>query len=369
MKKQKSSINDVAKSAGVSIATVSHVINGTRFVSDETAQRVKKEISNLNYMPSAIARGLASKESKIIGAVFSDISNPFFTSVYKGLECILTAQGYEVILANTGELSINQEIVLRTMFSRQIDGLIIAPTGGNSELLHQIIRMGIPVVMIDRSAPVKNVSLVELDNVSASYLATAHLIEDGHKKIGIVLGLPDVSTTTTRLEGYSIALNEFQIPHNPEFVAEGQSSMETGYRSVRSLMELSDPPTAIFTMNNMMTAGALHAFRDLGLRCPIDVGLVGFDDHDWGDIFTPPLTVIRQPTYEMGIRAAKILINNMKNGRKTHVRLDGELVIRGSCSVDCQKHFLENIPRLFDPLEGNNQTTPANEKRSSGSNT
>lgn len=343
MKKQKPSIMDVARIAGVSTATVSHVINGTRYVSEETTKKVKDAIDYLEYLPSAAARGLAGKSSKIIGIVFSDISNPFFTSLYMGLESVLTAEGYELVLANTGELDANQEKVLRTMLSRQIDGLIIAPTGRESMMLDHLIHVGIPVVLIDRDAPVDNVSLVDLDNASAASKATSHLIADGHQKIGIILGLPEVNTTKKRLEGYQRALQESNIPFRPEYVIDGQSKIEGGYQGVKRLMALSDPPTAIFSINNLMTSGALHAFRELGLNCPKDVGLVGFDDHDWGNIFTPPLTVVRQPTYEMGVRAAKMLINNTKKLHVSHERLEGELVVRGSCSENCQQLFLESI--------------------------
>ncbi|HZW02813.1 MAG TPA: LacI family DNA-binding transcriptional regulator [Anaerolineaceae bacterium] len=347
MRKQKPSISDVAEAAGVSIATVSHVINDTRYVSEEVTEKVKRAIAELGYMPSALARGLAGKETKIIGAVFSDIANPFFTSLYSGLESVLTAEGYEVILANTGELDSNQELTLRTMLSRQIDGLVIAPTGRKSKMLAHLIELGIPVVLIDRSAPVKNASLVDIDNVLLAYQATAHLIQDGYERIGIIMGLPDVSTTKTRLEGYQKALQEFHLPFREEYLVFGQSSIEGGYRGVKQLFALPEPPKAIFTLNNLMTSGALHAFRELGIHCPQDVGLIGFDDHDWGDILTPPLTVVRQPTFEMGLRAAKALIASLKGTPPVHERLEGNLIVRGSCSAKCQARYFENMPAVY----------------------
>lgn len=346
MKKQKPSITDVAEFAGVSIATVSHVINETRYVSEEVTDKVKEAITSLGYMPSSIARGLASKETKIIGVIFSDISNPFFTSLYRGLESILSPEGYELILANTGELDNNQEKTLRTMISRQIDGLIIAPTGRDSRMLNYLAESGIPIVLIDRDAPVKGVSIVEVDNITASYQATKHLIEDGNRRIGIVIGLPDVSTTQTRLEGYKKALADFNIPFRDEYVINGLSKIAGGYNGVKQLMQHEQPAEAIIVTNNLMTIGALHAFRELGLNCPKDVGLIGFDDHDWGDLNTPPLTVIQQPTIELGIKAAKILINNTKSIQITHEKLDCNLLIRGSCSQGCLQNYLK-IPPIF----------------------
>jgi DNA-binding LacI/PurR family transcriptional regulator len=351
MKKQKPSISDVAEAAGVSIATVSHVINDTRYVSGEVTQKVRTAIADLGYMPSSLARGLAGKETKIIGVILSDISNPYFTSIYRGLESVFSAEGYELILANTGEQDSNQELVVRTMMSRQIDGLVIAPTGRESRMLNHLIASGIPVVLIDRDAPVENVSLVDLDNVTAAYQATSHLIEDGYQKIGIILGLPDVCTTQTRLEGYKMALESFNIPFLEEYVVNGQSRIEGGYQSIKRLMQLEEPPNAFFTINNLMTTGALYAFRELGLSCPRDVGLVGFDDHDWADIVTPPLTVIRQPTFEMGVKAAKILIDNTKGLKISHERLQGRLIIRGSCSEQCQQHYVGKIPGILTSLD------------------
>lgn len=335
----KVSIKDVAEHAGVSTATVSHVINETRFVSEKTKQKVTQAIEELGYFPSAVARGLASRKSKIVGIVFSDISNPFFTSVYKGIESFLTEQGYELTLANTGEVKATQEVVLNTMFSRQVDGLIISPTGEESPMLSRIISSHIPVILIDRGGPFSDISMVRLDNVKAAYEATAHLIADGHRKIGLVLGLSSVDTTSARLEGYKNALKAHQIPFEERYVVGGESRTRGGNRSTCALLKLPDPPTAIFTTNNLMTLGALHAIRELGLNIPKDIGLIGFDDHDWADIFTPPITVVRQPTFEMGVEAAKLLVVRMKakqgDIQKETMIFNGELVIRCSCSEHC----------------------------------
>lgn len=350
MIKQKPNINDVAEVAGVSIATVSHVINDTRYVSDEVKEKVKTAIANLGYMPSSIARGLAGKETKNIGVVFSDISNPFFTELYKGLESILSPEGYHLILANTGEQETNQEKTLQTLISRQIDGLIIAPTGHDSKMLNQIVETGIPIVFIDRDAPIEGVSKVFVENEIAAYQATTHLIEDGKSRIGIILGLPDVSTTQTRYEGYKNALRAMDIPFREEYVINGFSKISGGYQAVKKLMKLKQPPDAILSINNLMTIGALHAIRELGLNCPKNVGLLGIDDHHWGDINNPPLTVIRQPTFDIGVISAKILLNNRSNPKITIKKLKCNLIIRGSCSEKCLKNYLK-IPPNFNLID------------------
>lgn len=349
---QKPSIKDVAEYAGVSTATVSHVINKTRFVSDSTTKKVRDAIKALGYIPSAAARGLASKQSRIIGVVFSDISNPFFTSVYKGIEFELSKHGYELTLANTGEQDEIQEMVLNTMLSREVDGLILAPTGKESKGINQIAQMNIPIVMLDRRGPYHNIPLVSLDNVGAAYEATSHLIEDGHSKIGIVVGLADVDTTKFRLEGFCSALEDHNLVCEQLYIRDGNSRIEGGYRAVEDLYRLPDPPTALFITNNLMTLGALHAIRDLGLKCPEDVGIIGFDDHDWADIFLPPLTVIRQPTFRMGAMAASMLIEMLSGERKQDVinknieTFSGELIVRGSCSTNCHNHYFNNYENL-----------------------
>lgn len=344
---KKVSINDVAEYAGVSTATVSHVINETRFVSENTKSKVLNAIAELGYVPSSVARGLASQRTKIVGVVFSDISNPFFTSVFKGIDHWLTDQGYELTLANTGEVGATQEVVLSAMLSRQIDGLIITPTGTESPMLERIILANIPVVMLDRGAPFRDISLVRLNNHQAAFEATSHLIEDGHRKIGIIAGLSAVDTTTARLAGYRQALESHRIPFNQHYVADGQSRIRGGYQAVTTMLDLDDPPTAFFVTNNLMTLGALHAFRDHDISAPFDVGVIGFDDHDWADIFTPPLTVVRQPTFEMGVQAAKLLGARMKCRQSEHPAeteiLEGELIVRGSCSTQCSQQFFEAL--------------------------
>jgi DNA-binding LacI/PurR family transcriptional regulator len=277
--------------------------------------------------------------------VFSDISNPFFTSVYKGIEFELSKHGYELTLANTSEMDENQEKVLNTMLSREVDGLILSPTGRESGAINKMIEMGLPIVMIDRRGPYHELPLVGLDNVNAAYQAVSHLIADGHRKIGIVLGLEDVDTTEFRLKGYQKALADHGIALQDQYVLDGRSQVAGGYHAARELFTLDQPPTAIFLTNNLMTLGALHLIRDLGLNCPEDIGLIGFDDHEWADIFTPPLTVIRQPTFRMGARAADVLIQKLQEDQPKELNQDlfpGDLIVRGSCSRDCFEDYFEN---------------------------
>lgn len=350
-KKPKPNISDVARAAGVSIATVSYVINKSRFVSDEVAQKVHQAIDELGYIPSSIARGLANKQSRIIGVVFSDISNPFFTSIYMGIESVLSEEGYELILINTGEIHEKQELALKTMLSRQIDGLIIAPTGKKSRMLNHIVDSGIPVVIIDRETPIKKASLIDIDNTSAAFEAVSHLIQDGYYRIGAILGLADLSTTRNRLEGYKKALTSYSIPYRQDYVIYGKSRLQGGYLAAKELLSLPQPPQAIFAANNLMTTGALRAFRELGVNCPAEIGIFGFDDIELGDIVEPPLSTVWQPTFEIGARAAKVLLENTKTLNITHEQLKASLIIRGSCSTNCyQRYAIENQQKIPSPV-------------------
>jgi len=346
-------IKDVAKQAGVSTATVSHVINETRFVSEETRQKVLEAIDALNYQPSAIARGLATNATQTIGLIVSDITNPFFTAVARGVEDEINRHGYHTIFCNTDEDPAREDEYLRLLSARQIDGLIIAPTGIRSERLIRMAEADVPIVLLDRGTPDLEAPLVGVDNEGGAYQATQYLIELGHHRIAIMMGMETISTLRTRLDGYKRALQEAEIPldedliihadprfyHRRPYSPEAPLSLPTNnqmtptaYHALQELLDLSEHPTAIFVTNNQMTVGALYALRERKLRCPEDISLVSFDDHDWAPLFSPPLTVVRQPTYQLGQMAAKILMR-LINRQEIDLPspLPTQLVVRESC--------------------------------------
>jgi len=337
------SIQDVAKRAGVSTATVSHIINQTRFVSDETRKKVMDAIEELDYYPSKLARGLASNKSQTIGIVFSDIANPHFTQIFKGIEEYFYSIGYDLILANTSENPKTQEDALASLLSRSVDGLLVAPAGHPSKKMKFIREKGLPIVLLDRGDPETDLPMVGVNNHSAVYQAANHLIEDHHSRIGLILGLKNISTTGERLNGYMQAIKEHGISQDQSLIFWGDSSLDSGYRGAMELLSLSPRPSAIFCTNNLMSLGALHAMRELGLNCPQDIGMIGFDDHFWADIFTPPLTVISQPTFELGRTAAQLLhqyiLEGMPEPVPQRVNLEARLIIRGSCSTNCYNRF------------------------------
>lgn len=343
------SIRDVAREAGVSTATVSHVINNTRFVSPATRLLVVEAIEKLGYLPSSSARSLASNRSRIVGVIFSELINPFYASVYKGLEDTLSAAGFDIILANTGERPERQETALETLFARNVDGLILAPTGNPSKMLDKLIEDRTPVVTFDRRVPEYDLPYVGINNEAAAYEAVCHLIKDGHRRIGLISGLEKIHNSVERRNGYIRALQEHDLDVDPCLIYHGDSQQRSGFEGARGLLSCSNTPTALFVTNNLMTLGALHALREMGLRCPEDVGLVGFDDHDWADIFTPPITTVRQPTYELGRTAAQLLVQSIEERAEGNLPresiLPTSLIVRGSCSSRCLTRYEPGFDR------------------------
>ena len=348
------SSKDVAKHAGVSIATVSHVINGTRFVRSETRQKVLDSISALHYRPNAIARGLVTNSTRKIGLVVSDIRNPFFTAVARGVEDEFNSQRYNTIFCNTDEDPLREEDNLHLLAGQQIDGLIIAPSGERCESLLALANTGVPIVQLDRISPDLDAPKVCVDNAEGAYQAVRYLIELGHRRIAYLMGIEAVSTQIERLAGWRRALSAAGLPvdetlvvqADPRFfeitpsaaaapVQSGASghALPSARKVLGELLTRANRPSAIFVATNQLTLGTLYAFTELGLRCPEDISLISFDDQDWAPLFRPPLTVVRQPTYQLGQTAARLLMRLIRGEpAESPPPLAVELVIRASCS-------------------------------------
>ena len=348
------SSKDVAQHAGVSIATVSHVINGTRFVSTATRQKVLDSISALQYRPNAIARGLVTNSTRKIGLVVSDIRNPFFTAVARGVEDEFNIQRYNTIFCNTDEDPVREEDNLHLLAGQQIDGLIVAPTGERCESLLALANTGVPIVQIDRVSPDLDAPKVCVDNAEGAYQAVRYLIQLGHRRIAYLMGIEAVSTQIERLAGWRRALCEAGLPIDeslvvqadprffeisPTTAAPAQSgapghALPSARAVLAALLTRPDRPSAIFVATNQLTLGTLYAFTEIGLRCPEDISLISFDDQDWAPLFRPPLTVVRQPTYQMGQTAARLLMSLIRGEpAESPPPLAVELVIRASCSA------------------------------------
>jgi LacI family transcriptional regulator len=347
---------DVAKRAGVSVATVSHVVNNTRYVSAETRQKVLDAIEALNYQPNAVARGLATSITRKIGLVISEISNPFFTAAARGVEDEFLSNRYNIILCDTDEEPERENDCLHLLATQQIDGLIIAPTGVRSATLLAMAESGVPIVQLDRSSPGLATPLVGVNNEEGAYQAIRYLISLGHRRIACLINLDAISTQRERLKGWERALREAQLPASHDLIVRADphfygirsdaagslplvrpptrdQKMPSAFEVLQSLLKSPQSPSAFFVASNQLTLGTLYAFRACGLRCPEDISLISFDDHDWAPLFSPPLTVVCQPAYQLGQTAAQLLMK-MINGEpaETPPPLQVQLVMRASCA-------------------------------------
>jgi LacI family transcriptional regulator len=327
-------IHDIAKRAHVSIATVSAVVNSSAYVSPSLKERVLEALEELDYHPDEIARSLKSKRTRTLGLIISDITNPFFTAVVRGVEDVANRSGYAVILCNTDEDPDKERTYLKVLRSRRVDGLIMAPSVGKKSCAENLRFQNIPVVFIDRVPATCCTDAVVVDNVGGAFEAVAHLIKLGHRRIGIITGLQKISTTQERLEGYTNAFRTHKLRINKEWIKEGNSRLSGGYEKGLELLETRNRPSAIFVTNNLMTIGLMKAIVEKGLSCPEDISVVGFDDFDWAGVFRPRLTAVSQPTYEMGSKAAELLVSRIagkKGGGSERINLSPTLIIRDSC--------------------------------------
>ncbi len=328
-------IQDVADKAGVSIATVSHVLNNTRFVSDETRSVVLEAIQKLNYHPSAAARSLSSRKTQTIGMVISDITNIFFGRMIQGVLDVITPQDYNLILCTTGDIVAKEEEYFQLLFGRAVDG-VIAAAASQKWSTFQLVEAGqIPIVFVDRMFEGLKGPFVGVDNEKGAYEAITHLVRNGHRRIGLVAGKAGMSSMEERFDGYKRALAENGIPFDPDLVIFEALSVEGGKVAALQLLNRPDPPTAIFSNNNQLTLGVLLAFRELNRKCPDDIALACFDDHPWSIVASPALTCVRQPDYEIGRVAANLLLDMLAGEpiKTDRVILDPELIVRESCRV------------------------------------
>lgn len=329
-------IHDVAKKAGVSSATVSHVMNNSRAVAPRTRERVLDAISSLGYRRDGIARSLRRSRTGTIGLMISDITNPFFPDVVRGVEDVVYAHGqdYNLILCNTEEKSEKERLYLNVLLEKRVDGIVMAPAAGNQEYLRELIASGFPIVFVDRWIPGIDADAVVVDNVDATSRIVNHLIRLGHRRIGIMVAQLESSAIKERLEGYQAALTAAGLPFDPGCVFESSSSIEDGCAAGMCLLDSNPRPTAVFGTNNFVTIGMMNALAQRGLRCPEDLAVVGFDDFPWASAFHPGLTTVAQPGYALGHTAATLLFHRMQNkhaGPAVKKVLPTTLMIRESC--------------------------------------
>ncbi|MGD2144870.1 MAG: LacI family DNA-binding transcriptional regulator [Anaerolineae bacterium] len=326
-------IRDVAERAEVAPITVSRVINNAGYVSQETRERVEAAIAELGYVPNVLARSLRSKRTKTLALVVTDITNPFFTTVARGVEDTASAADFNVIFCNTDESETEQDKYLRVLLQKQVDGVLLVPARSTREPIELIQEQGTPVVVLDRRIPEAQVDVVRGDSEGGAYQLTRHLLSLGHRRIAVLTGPRRVSTAQDRVIGYRRAMSEVGLDSESETVLYGEFTRASGYEMAQRVLKKSPRPTALFAGNNFIAIGALSASRDTGLEVPEDVALVGFDDLPSTLILDPFLTAACQPAYEMGQRATELLLSRLSEDTSDayqDIVLPVELTVRGS---------------------------------------
>jgi len=348
-------IHDVAKRAGVSPVTVSRVINNTGNVSTATREKVELAIEELGYVPSVMARSLRSKRTRTLALIVPDITNPFWTTVARGVEDTAQSRDYSVFLYNTDENPVKQQRCLDTVVAQRVDGVIIAPYDSNAQNLAQLRKRNIPTVIIDRRIEGWDVDSVCGDSLSGAKALVEHLIRLGHKRIAVLSGPANTSTTEDRIAGYCMALAEAGIPTDSRLIKRGEYRMTSGEELTHQVLDEGLNPTAIFAANNALAMGVIQALGKRGLLIPQDIALVCFDDLPDVSRFFPFLTVVVQPVYDMGVNAAQLLLSRLDSEgslQPRHIVLPTRLIIRHSCGSKLQ----DNDPYTLSlPLPKNAQ--------------
>ena len=325
-------IADVARVAGVSSATVSYVLNGTRKVRPETAESVRSAIEQVGYIQNTLARSLATARTLSIGVAISSVSNPYFTEILQGIEAEAVARGYSLLVADPRDDPEHELHVVSHLHQRRIDGIVLAPSPEPSRTMRYLAEHEVPTVLADRVVAA-GYDQVSTDNTGSTASLVDHLAALGHRRIGFVSGLAGLSTTEERLAGYREGMRRNGLDADPELCQEGASASESARRAATALLTSPSPATAIIAANNAMTIGTMQAVRDLGRTVPDDVALVAFDDFPWADLFAPRLTAIAQPSREIGAEALRLLLNRIDDPTRDPVerRCESPFVHRDSC--------------------------------------
>ena len=324
-------IHDVARKAGVSISTVSRVLNDTAFVNSETKKRVEEAIQELAYQPSPAAHSLRVNRSRIIGLLISDIQNPFFMSLIQGVEDEAHRNGYSLILCNSNEDPAKEQQYLDVLCAERVAGAIIVPTREHlGPTLANFRERNIPLVAVDRRIKDNSVDAVLVDNILGARMAVAHLIESGYRRIGVITGPKTITTGRERLEGYRQALKEANIPFDPALTRSGTFQKDSGQQLTQELLTITPAIDALFVGNNLIAMGALDAIHAQNLRVPEDIAFVGYDELPWVAPGFGSLTTVAQPVYELGSSAATRLFQRLQ---KTALQSRQEVILTPTLTI------------------------------------
>lgn len=303
-------IKDIAKKAGVSYATVSRALNGRSGVKEETKELILEVAKKMGYQPNAIARGLVLKHTHTLALVIPDITNPFFPEIARGAEDAASLLGYSIFLCNTNWDTDKEKLYLKTLQEKRVDGIILHPAHNDGET--HLYDFQIPMILLNKIPGIAEYSSIEIDNVRGGFIATKHLIEAGYKKIAFIGGTESSPSNAERKEGYKLALKKYNIPIDESLIINGKFKSESGYESLKKLIDSGNTPDAVFGGNDVIALGVLHCAQEHGLRIPEDFGIIGFDDIPYASLPQIQLTTIEQPKYQMGKRAIELLVRVLK---------------------------------------------------------
>ncbi|RPK04752.1 hypothetical protein FH5_01990 [Priestia endophytica] len=338
---KKATIKDVAKKAKVSTATVSYVMNSSRFVKDETRERVLKAMEELNYRPSTVAKSLKGKDSKVIGLIIPiiphDTSADFFLTLSNGIESVLNEVGYRLVISNSHENILNeldQVSMFSTQFTDYIDGLIIVPTLKVNNESYEVLNTQYPVVYVDRKPNnLKNVAMdmVYSNNYFITYEAIEMILKKNRRKIGFISGPIDVSSTVERFDAYKDVLKKYQIPLDENLIYVGESSYQSGFKMAEELLA-NQEVDGLVVVNNTISMGVFKYLKEQKIKIPEEISFLSYDDFQWMELTEPPITTIRQPSYEMGQVAAKLMLEKLEAGTRQskEICVDSKIILRGS---------------------------------------
>lgn len=328
-------LKQVAVLAGVSTATVSNVLNNKLRVSPKLRERVLKVARELNYQPNSLARSLVTRRSNVVGMVITDIMNPFYGAVTRGAEDVLGHAGYTLLVGNTDGNSEKEETYYRAFLAKRLDGLLLitCPNEYPPAYLARHNAEETPVVLMNRDYPGVRVDSVMTDGDQGSCRAVRHLLDMGHRRVGIITGPAQHVSSQQRVLGYKRALHEYRLPIDDSLIHEARFDIKSGYERAQDLLRLRPRPTALFVLNAAMTMACLRAILDAGLHCPQDIALISFDDIAWFDLINPRISAVAQPSYDLGATAAQMLLDRIAGrvtGSPQRQILKTELIVRES---------------------------------------
>jgi len=328
----KVTIYDVAKKAGVSISTVSRVLNNTGRISERTRKRVLRVMEELHYQPSMVASALTGKRTRTIGLVIPDVANPFFSEIARKVEDRGREQGFNVLMCNTDNNPETEEMYLSLLRQKSVDGIIIGTTTNNYTMIKELLERNFPLVFIAQDIPELAINVVRVDDFLGGYQAVSHLVSLGHQQIAIMLGNLRRTSDKYRLQAYQQVLQENGLKYEESWIVYTDYSMVDGKRAAMELLQSTPRPTAIFACFDSLAVGIYQAAKELGLRIPHDLSVVGFDNTILSSIIDPPLTTVAQPIEEMGRQAVDLLIAQVEgaNHTKQRIILPPHLVVRRS---------------------------------------